>query len=680
MFAWLGRETRYLACLVLVAAAAANGCSNRSGSGDGGGIVSVGDAAALGRDAGDGPSDRGSAAGDDTQKDSAADAKSDTMVGDAARADVPTGDAGHADVPRSDGRLGDGVLADGTSAEAGPEVCPWGDQQVHQTSYGLATTLRICLASSSPSKLRYHVTIPSTPAAGGYVVVSFRKVSQYIEIGVGVVPDQTSYPLDDSWSAGNLGLDFDAWFAAAAGAGFFIDVSNAWSDFATISQDFEMSATLVPVDDPYEPNDSQKTAATISVGTPITASAFAGCPSSSDMTLIKSDYYKVTLPAGVPTITVTGASPTFALDVTFDDPKSQSFTFAAYGATGSNGSVSISPSGPVAAGDYYVFVEADYTYRGYGRGTTPPSYLIQSYTLLVTSEPLHDAAPPEVGSDGPKRDVSRDDASQAEETGGAGDGWISVSAGTFYACGVRGNGTVACWGKNSAGQATPPDGTFVSVSASYTHTCGLRTDGSVACWGDNTYGQSSPPSDTFVSVDTGERESCGVKTDGTAACWGYNDFGESTPLDGTFTSTSSGGDSTCGLRPDGTAACWGYTGYLETNPPGGTFVSLSVGYGHACGVRPDGSLPCWGISGSGGYSPPAGVYVAVADGSTHTCGIMDSGVVACWGHNDAGDVLPPSGTFVAISSGYYLSCGIRSDGTIACWGDNGYGQATPPTQ
>ena len=36
---------------------------------------------------------------------------------------------------------------------------------------------------------------------------------------------------------------------------------------------------------------------------------------------------------------------------------------------------------------------------------------------------------------------------------------------------------------NTAGQATPPAGSFVSVSAGWGHTCGLRSDGSVACWG-----------------------------------------------------------------------------------------------------------------------------------------------------------------------------------------------------
>ena len=33
---------------------------------------------------------------------------------------------------------------------------------------------------------------------------------------------------------------------------------------------------------------------------------------------------------------------------------------------------------------------------------------------------------------------------------------------------------------------------FASVSAGYEYTCGVRDDGSVACWGDDGYGQATP--------------------------------------------------------------------------------------------------------------------------------------------------------------------------------------------
>ena len=83
--------------------------------------------------------------------------------------------------------------------------------------------------------------------------------------------------------------------------------------------------------------------------------------------------------------------------------------------------------------------------------------------------------------------------------------------------------SVACWGNNEDGQATPPMGTFSSVSAGREHTCGLKTDGSVACWGDNEDGQTTPPEGRHISVSAGFSQTCGVRTDGYSSCWGEVD-------------------------------------------------------------------------------------------------------------------------------------------------------------
>ena len=90
----------------------------------------------------------------------------------------------------------------------------------------------------------------------------------------------------------------------------------------------------------------------------------------------------------------------------------------------------------------------------------------------------------------PTETEARDDGEAS--VGGAGS-FKSVSAGDPYACGVKTDGAVACWGDDRSGGATPPEGRFESVDAGRGYTCGVKTDGSVACWGKNNYGQSTPP-------------------------------------------------------------------------------------------------------------------------------------------------------------------------------------------
>ena len=91
------------------------------------------------------------------------------------------------------------------------------------------------------------------------------------------------------------------------------------------------------------------------------------------------------------------------------------------------------------------------------------------------------------------------------------------------------------------------------------HTCAIKTDGTLACWGDNDDGQASPPTGTFIAVSAGDYHTCAIKTDGTLACWGWNEYGQATPPTGTFTAVSAGYYHTCAIRTNGTLACWGPT-------------------------------------------------------------------------------------------------------------------------
>jgi len=181
------------------------------------------------------------------------------------------------------------------------------------------------------------------------------------------------------------------------------------------------------------------------------------------------------------------------------------------------------------------------------------------------------------------------------------------------------DGTVACFGANDSGQATPPAGTFSQVFAGYQHTCGLRADGSVACWGSDSSGEATPPMGQFTQISLGLAHS------------------------------------------------WGWNAYNQTTSPAGTFIQVSAGDAHSCGVRSDGTVACWGNNYSGQSSPPSGTFSEVSAGTAFTCGLRTDGTVDCWGTNYAGQTRPPGGVFVQISSAGH-SCALHADGTTACWG------------
>jgi hypothetical protein len=251
-----------------------------------------------------------------------------------------------------------------------------------------------------------------------------------------------------------------------------------------------------------------------------------------------------------------------------------------------------------------------------------------------------------------------------------GDGW-SVPG---YACGVRSDGTLACWGDNTGGEASPPAGTFTSVSAGVSVACGLRTDGTIACWGDNTDGEASPPAGSYASVSVGANYACGIQAAGTIACWGDNTYGEASPPSGVFTSISAGYSFACGVRANGTVACWGNSGSIAS-PPSGSFLSVSVGYAVACGLRTDGTVSCWGGNGDfhpGESTPPAGTFASISAGATSACGVRADGSVACWGESGGGYIpggAPPAGTFSSVSAGSPLgACAVNAaDRSLACW-------------
>ncbi|MFK7992228.1 MAG: RCC1 domain-containing protein [Sandaracinaceae bacterium] len=127
--------------------------------------------------------------------------------------------------------------------------------------------------------------------------------------------------------------------------------------------------------------------------------------------------------------------------------------------------------------------------------------------------------------------------------------WSDVSVGDGHTCGIQEDGSVHCWGRNSHGQhgrldveplqtRTPgPVGTeteWASLGTAPRGVCGIRTDGTMACWGDASDARLAPvtsaredglvaPTDwgeQVQAVDMDAFHGCALLTDASSVCWG----------------------------------------------------------------------------------------------------------------------------------------------------------------
>ncbi len=131
-----------------------------------------------------------------------------------------------------------------------------------------------------------------------------------------------------------------------------------------------------------------------------------------------------------------------------------------------------------------------------------------------------------------------------------GGAWKQVSAGDSSSCGIKNDGTLWCWGNNASGQGgdgtttsprnTPTPisggGSWKYVSAGANYACGIKSDDTLWCWGSNGVGQLGDGTTIqrlvptavsgggiWVQVVAGNGATCAVsKTDNATWCWGSN--------------------------------------------------------------------------------------------------------------------------------------------------------------
>jgi hypothetical protein len=314
-------------------------------------------------------------------------------------------------------------------------------------------------------------------------------------------------------------------------------------------------------------------------------------------------------------------------------------------------------------------------------------------------------------------DIANFGASIPTPVNGSANQFTALATANQFACGIRADGTVWCWGNNFFGEIGPGEpvgdaaGTPVQVplpaaatmiAAGNAHACAYipgpgaaYSEQAVYCWGSNVSGQLGNGTNTSTSTPVqvsgitgvnipiralvaGSSSMMALLGDGHFFAWGANGVGQLGTGDTTDANTAQ---------------------YVTTDS---TAVAIAGGAGHTCTLHADGTVWCWGLNEFGELgdgtqvtrSTPAkvvglsGPVTQIATGWDHTCALLSSGQVQCWGENASGQVGDLSGVdrsspvavnlgsdvATSVVAGMGHTCVTTQALGISCWGDNSFGQ------
>ena len=161
-------------------------------------------------------------------------------------------------------------------------------------------------------------------------------------------------------------------------------------------------------------------------------------------------------------------------------------------------------------------------------------------------------------------------------------GRIALRVGKYQSCAIGDDGGVMCWGLDECGELGNPQVTacvtnrsrnnarvmcdgpppcspitgVVDVAPGIRYACVLRTNGEVSCWGEHYWGQVGQNTDSF---DTDEARFSGT----VVACSNACNEACTTPL-ANVVAIAAEDSTTCAVRADGTTHCWGYSNLRQT--------------------------------------------------------------------------------------------------------------------
>jgi alpha-tubulin suppressor-like RCC1 family protein len=260
-----------------------------------------------------------------------------------------------------------------------------------------------------------------------------------------------------------------------------------------------------------------------------------------------------------------------------------------------------------------------------------------------------------------------------------------VRSGNYMQCGLDDAGVLYCWGNDDKMMSTRPHervGPWSRWASNSSNHCGVKADGTVACFGNSTQYRTAAPTGTFVAIDVGDDGACARAASGALTCWA----GAVNPAPaGSYTLHSLGATFGCALDAAGAVMCWGTNtdSVVSARPTSGVYSHLDAGEGHACAVAAGtGAVTCWGRNDVGQSTPPSTTgFTKVAAGRQVSCALNAAGNPVCWGSptNQVITTLPSTTTFTDLVVGWTHACGRRPDQSVLCWGDTSMGRATVPS-
>jgi alpha-tubulin suppressor-like RCC1 family protein len=166
---------------------------------------------------------------------------------------------------------------------------------------------------------------------------------------------------------------------------------------------------------------------------------------------------------------------------------------------------------------------------------------------------------------------------------------VAIAAASFSSLGVKSDGTVIQW---VGVKRFPGHGQFdmvpglsnviavaIGETSQGTRNVALIKDGTVAHWGgESVYNDATPPAGltNVVAIAAGNSHTLAVKSDGTVIGWGFNDVGQATGVPTTNSQNTAAGQVTIG-------------GQILSN-----VVSIAANSGYSMALKKDGTVITWG--------------------------------------------------------------------------------------